>query len=76
MLYLSSRLDEVKGQLSEHDSGERKALGELDKVRSELGVRETQVKSMEAELQKKWKSIEEARTREDKLVQRLQHVST
>lgn len=43
-------------------------------VKGELEGRETQSKTMEAELQRKWKALEQARTREDKLIYRLKHV--
>ena len=75
MLYLSGRLDEVKGQLSECQSQEVRAQEELERVKGDLEGRETLAKSMESELQRKWKAMEQARAREDKLIQKLQHVS-
>ena len=74
VLYLSGRLDEVKGQLSEHASQETKNLEELERVKGELEKRGTFSKTMEAELLRKGKLLEQARVREDKLIHKLQHV--
>ncbi len=71
MVYLNSRLDELKGQLSEKESS---SLQELENLKGELEEKETQMKTMEAELNRKWKALEQARSREDKLIHRLQHV--
>lgn len=75
VLYLSSRLDEVKSQASENESREARCLEKLERVKGELEAKDTQNKMMEAELQRKWKLIEQARVREDKLVHKLQNVS-
>ena len=74
MVYLSSRLDELKSQLSEKESHEASGLQEVDKLKSELEEKETQIKTMETEMNRKWKALEQARAREDKLIHRLQHV--
>lgn len=71
---MSSRLDEVKGQLSDYESRESKTLEELERTKGDLGTREAQVKNMEGEIQKKWKALEQAQAREDKLVHKLQQV--
>ena len=76
MLYLSSRLDEVKGELSECQSREVRSQEELERVKGDLEGRGTVAKTMEAELQRKWKALEQAKGREDKLIQKLQQVST
>jgi hypothetical protein len=75
VLYLSGRLDEVKGQLSECQSREMRGQEELERVRGDLEGRDTLAKTMESELQRKWKALEQARAREDKLIKKLQHVS-
>lgn len=75
VLYLSGRLDEVKGQLSECESRELRSQEELERVKGELEGRDASTKTMESELQRKWKALEQARGREDKLIHKLQHVS-
>ncbi len=71
VLYLSGRLDEVKSQLSESESREVHTLDELEKMR---GERDTLTKTMESDLQRKGKALEQTRAREDKLIHKLQHV--
>lgn len=74
VLYLSGRLDEVKSQLSESESREVHTLDELEKMRGELEGRDTLTKTMESDLQRKGKALEQTRAREDKLIHKLQHV--
>lgn len=76
VLYLSSRLDEVKGELSECQSREVRCKEELKKVKGELEGKSTLAKTMEAELQHKQKALEQTRSREDKMIHKLQQVST